>query len=158
MIKYALLLVVVLAGCGGGNSGGSGGKPPAPVPPPPPPPPPPVMCEWDDTIPADDPLCVEPPPPPPPPCQLSVSWVNPTQDMNDNDLDVDALTGATVYFFRIPEVPRDIDMVHAAEAYTLVFTYVGPPEDTGVPFYVYMTVTSEHGESDASNEVTKDCQ
>ena len=67
------VLIVTLAACGG-----SGHKKEEPTPPPPPVMcewdatilassplcvEPPAQCEWDDTITEDDPLCVEPPPP-----------------------------------------------------------------------------------------------
>lgn len=153
MNRLALLLVLILAGCGGGNNNGNRGNPAPPLPPPPPPPPP-VMCEWDDTIPADDPACVEPPTN----CELSIEWVNPTHDVNENELAPDALIAATATFFRIPEAPREAEFIHGLDAYILNFRFVGGEESIDIQYYVWLTVSNEHGESDPSNQVEKICE
>jgi hypothetical protein len=114
-----------------------------------------VSCGGSDR-PKQPPVII--PPPPPPPCELSVEWVNPTEDTNDNPLGANDLIAATVYFFRIPEEPREADMIHAAEAYLLGFTYVGPPSDTGIQYFIWMTVSNENGESDESNQISRICE
>lgn len=137
----------------------------------------PERCEWDSTIYFDDPLCVEPDPCPydptiyiddpacvePPPCELTVEWVNPTEDIDNEPLDPDELVAATVYFFSVPETPEAVDMMHAAEAYTLMFTYMGPWEDRDRSYFIWMTVSNldidgNPQESDVSNQVEKVCQ
>ena len=63
------------------------------------------MCEWDDTILADDPDCVQLP------CVFTLIWDLPTEDVWNYPLDSDELVAATLYRFRIPEEPRAIDIV-----------------------------------------------
>jgi hypothetical protein len=130
MYKY-LVLLAILAGCSGGSSGG---KPPIEPPPPPPPPPPPTNC------------------------QFSVTWVNPTQDINDNELGPTDLIAASAFFFRVPEAPREAEFIYGLDAYTLNFTFVGGEESIDITYYVWLTVSNEHGESDPSNQVEKICE
>lgn len=137
-MRYALILCALLAGCSGGSSGGNGGNPEPPLPPP-------------------------PPPPPPANCDLTVIWENPTEDVDDVPLDADELVAAYVWFFKIPEEPRDIEMQHWADAYTLRFTYVGVPESTGQVYYISMTVANldadgNEQQSDHSNQIEKICE
>jgi len=79
-------------------------------------------------------------------------------DVNGNQLGPTALTAATVYFFRIPEEPRDTEMQHVADAYTLRFTFIGAAENVGIKYYLSLTVTNDYGESDQSNQVERTCE
>lgn len=147
-----LVVPLFLAACGG--SGGKGSAPPIVEPPPPPP----VMCEWDDTIPADDPACVEPP------CEYTVTWENPTEREDGTLLDPDELVAATVYFFRLPEAPREHEFVLGEiPPYVLRFTHVTGPENRGIQYFLHMTVSNLDAdgnpqESEPSNQVTKTCE
>lgn len=99
-----------------------------------------------------------PPPPPSPPtiCVHTFMWENPTEDMEGNLLAPTDLTKATLYMFRIPMAgPEEVDSVYdAGDPYTTMWML----EDLqGGTYYYRLTVSSEHGESDYSNEVTKTC-
>ena len=157
MYRAIIVVLFLIAGCGGGNPSGTATTPPIVVPPPPPPPP---MCEWDDTIPADDPACVQPD------CTFTFEWTNPTHREEDEDgvshpLEVDELKAATLYQFRIPmAAPEEADVIiDAGDPYTVMYTVLGiAPGD----WWFTMTVSNTDIDgnlqaSDHSNETMKHC-
>jgi hypothetical protein len=134
--KLVLSSFLILAGCGGG--GGSAGNPVDPIPPPPP-----------------------PPPPPPAVCEFTFEWTNPThREPNENGdelpLEVDELTAATLYQFRIPMAgPEEADaIIDAGDPYTTLYTV---SDISAGSWWWTLTVASEVGESGHSNEVQRDC-
>ena len=110
------------------------------------------------------PAPIPPPPVPVQPCEFTLRWTNPTEDILGYALDPDELVEATAYFFRVPEEPRAVDLVHGGiQPYTLMFTFVGAPSDRGITYYIHFTVSNldKDGvpqESDASNQVSKTCE
>ncbi len=99
------------------------------------------------------------PPPTPPPtvsCDHTILWDNPTEDTDGNLLAPTDLIKATLYMFRIPMAgPEAVDQVHdLGDPYTTMWTL---KDLQGGTYYYRLTVSSDHGESDHSNELVKTC-
>ena len=100
------------------------------------------------------PVPVLPPPPEPVVCTHTLQWVNPTEDVEGRLLDVDELTAATIYMFSIPMAePEEATMQIGTDPYLLTYQH---RVDPGL-WYYRMTVSNEQGESEHSNEVSKEC-
>jgi len=98
-----------------------------------------------------------PPPAPEPPitCSWTLSWTNPTEDVDDKPLDPTELLTATLYTASIPLAPTEQTMqVPNIPPYVLAWEL----RDITVGTYYYrLTVSNDAGESDKSNETIKEC-
>jgi hypothetical protein len=123
MRYYALALIaMIIVGCGGGGSAGT------------------PASDTPDTVPV-------PPPPPPAPvtCTVTLSWVNPTLNVNGWDLAPDELTHATLYAAAIPYAPQVWEWMDEIPVYGLTWTIQDVPAGE---WYYELTVSNEGGESD----------
>lgn len=93
-------------------------------------------------------------PPSPLSCTHTLTWENPTENVDGWPLDSDELTAATIYVFVIPMAePEEAELQIGENPYVLVHTRT---VQAGT-YYYRLTVSNEAGESDHSNEVEKSC-
>ena len=139
----AILLFSLTTGCGGGSNKS----------------PPIIMCEWDPTIPANDPACVAPPVV----CDVTLTWTNPThREVNANGVKVllepTDLAKLTIYAGRIPNAPDNelAFVMDVSEVYSLMWTMADI--ESGVWWFGATVTDTLDQESNRSNETSKVCE